>query len=141
MEKKVKLSEIDDNIIKVKYKGKTLIINISEELSINENIINSQLKNIPSNYAFLCSIRDDYILEREKDFAYSEAWLFYKTSDNKMNNDTVSHKALTNRKYRSIEDKYLKAVDKANRLISICKAYESRERIIQTISANLRKQQ
>ena len=53
MEKKVKLSEIDDNIIKVKYKGKTLIINISEELSINENIINSQLKNIPSNYAIL----------------------------------------------------------------------------------------
>lgn len=52
MEKKVKLSEIDDNIIKVKYKGKTLIINISEELSINENIINSQLKSIPSNYAF-----------------------------------------------------------------------------------------
>ena len=108
MEKKVKLSEIDDNIIKVKYKGKTLIINISEELSINENIINSQLKSIPSNYAFLCSIRDDYIkkrdiLEREKDLAYSEAWLFYKTSDNKMNNDTVSHKALTNRKYRSIE--------------------------------------
>ena len=58
-----------------------------------------------------------------------------------MNNDTVSHKALTNRKYRSIEDKYLKAVDKANRLISICNAYESRERIIQTISANLRYQQ
>ena len=49
MEKKVKISEIDDNIIKVKYKGKTLIINISEELSINENIINSQLKSIPSN--------------------------------------------------------------------------------------------
>ena len=46
MEKKVKLSEIDDNIIKVKYKGKTLIINISEEISINENIINSQLKSI-----------------------------------------------------------------------------------------------
>ena len=64
MEKKVKLSEIDNNIIKVKYKGKTLIINISEELSINENIINSQLKNIPSNYAFLCSIRDDYIKKK-----------------------------------------------------------------------------
>ena len=41
----------------------------------------------------------------------------------------------------SLEDNYLKAVYKANRLISICKAYESRERIIQTISANLRKQQ
>lgn len=52
MEKKVKLSEIGDNIIKVKYKGKTLIINISEELSINENIINSQLKIFPLTMLF-----------------------------------------------------------------------------------------
>lgn len=146
MEKKVKLSDIHDNIIKVRYRGDILIINLSEELSIDENIINSQLKKIPSNYAFLCSIRDTYIkkrdkLEKEKDLAYSEAWLFYKSSDSRMNNDTVSHKALTNRKYRSIEKKYLRAVNKANELISICKAYESRERIIQTISANLRKQQ
>lgn len=141
-----KISEIKDDIISFKYKGKLVTINISKELEINENIINSQLKNIPSNYAFLCLLRDKIIkrrdkLEKEKDYAYSKAWLYYKESDNRLNNDTVSHKALTSKIYIKANDKYLKALDKANRFISICKAYESRERIIQTLSANIRKQQ
>ena len=141
-----KISEIKDDIISFKYKGKLVTINISRELEINENIIKSQLKNIPSNYAFLCLLRDKIIkrrdkLEKEKDYAYSKAWLYYKESDNRLNNDTVSHKALTSKIYIKANDKYLKALDKANRFISICKAYESRERIIQTLSANIRKQQ
>ena len=144
MEKKI--SEIKDDCVSIRYQGKIYTINISEELSINENILNTQLKNHPSNYACLCLIRDIYIrkrdrLEKEKDIAYSKAWLFYKESDSRLNNDTVSHKALTNNKYITLEKQFLKISDKANRLISICKAYESRERIIQTISANLRKQQ
>lgn len=143
MEKKI--SEIRDDIISVKYKGKIVTINITKELSIDENIINSQLKNIPSIYAFLCLLRDNLIkkrdaLEREKNIAYSKAWLFYKESDNRLNNDTANHKAMVNPKYLSIEERYLKAVHKANKLISICRAYESRERIIQTLSANIRKQ-
>lgn len=143
MEKKI--SEIGDDIISVKYKGKIVTINITKELSIDENIINSQLKNIPSSYAFLCLLRDNLIkkrdtLEREKNIAYSKAWLFYKESDNRLNNDTANHKAMVNPKYLSIEERYLKAVHKANKLISICRAYESRERIIQTLSANIRKQ-
>lgn len=143
MEKKI--SEIRDDIISVKYKGKIVTINITKELSIDENIINPQLKNIPSSYAFLCLLRDNLIkkrdtLEREKNIAYSKAWLFYKESDNRLNNDTANHKAMVNPKYLSIEERYLKAVHKANKLISICRAYESRERIIQTLSANIRKQ-
>lgn len=143
MEKKI--SEIRDDIISVKYKGKIVTINITKELSIDENIINSQLKNIPSSYAFLCLLRDNLIkkrdaLEREKNIAYNKAWLFYKESDNRLNNDTANHKAMVNPKYLSVEERYLKAVHKANKLISICRAYESRERIIQTLSANIRKQ-
>ena len=143
MEKKI--SEIRDDVISVKYKGKLVTINITKELSIDENIINSQLKNIPSSYAFLCLLRDNLIkkrdtLEREKNIAYSKAWLFYKESDNRLNNDTANHKAMVNPKYLSIEERYLKAVHKANKLLSICRAYESRERIIQTLSANIRKQ-
>ena len=143
MEKKI--SEIRDDVISVKYKGKLVTINITKELSIDENIIYSQLKNIPSSYAFLCLLRDNLIkkrdtLEREKNIAYSKAWLFYKESDNRLNNDTANHKAMVNPKYLSIEERYLKAVHKANKLISICRAYESRERILQTLSANIRKQ-
>ena len=140
------INSIKDDILKVRYKGKVIAINVTKELSIDDYILNKQLKDIPSNYAFLCLIRDRYImirdkLEREKNIAYSNAWLYYKDSDNKLNNDAAANKALVNPKYLSIEKRYLKSVAKANKLISICRAYESRERIIQTLSANLRKQQ
>lgn len=140
------INQIKDDILVIKYKGRKVTINLSKELAIDESTINTQLRNLPSNYAFLCLLRDKAIqkankLEKEKDAAFSKAWLFFKESDSKLTNDAASHKALTNAKYQSLERKYLKAQDKATRLTSICRAYESRERIIQTISANLRKQQ
>nr|UVM98786.1 MAG: recombination, repair and ssDNA binding protein [Bacteriophage sp.]UWF90010.1 MAG: Recombination, repair and ssDNA binding protein UvsY [Bacteriophage sp.] len=130
--------------LKVKFEGRTLEIDIQKELSINENIINSQLRESPSSYYILCSLRDKYIKERdllarEKDEAYSNAWVYYKDANERWNNEYVSHKANLNKKYSSIYERYLKAVEKANKFIAICKAYESRENILRTINANLRK--
>lgn len=132
--------------IKVKFEGNPLIIDIAKELSINENIINSQLKDSPSSYYILCKIRDKYIKERDalarqKEEAYSQAWVYYKDSNERWNNEYVSHKANTNKKYCSLCERHLKAVDKANKFISICRAYEARENILRTLNANLRKQQ
>ena len=130
--------------LKVKFEGKILEIDIQKELSINENIINSQLRESPSSYYVLASLRDKYIKERdalarEKEEAYSNAWLYYKDANERWNNEYVSHKANLNKKYSSIYERYLKAVEKANKFIAICKAYESRENILRTINANLRK--
>lgn len=133
------------NKLKIHFQGKVFEIDVEKELSINENIINSQLKSSPSSYAFLCMVRNYYIkkrdkLEREKDMAYSEAWLYYKDSDSKMNNDTANHKANTNKKYISLYNKWKIIANKADDLISLCKAYENRENILRTISANIRKE-
>lgn len=130
--------------LRVKFEGKLIEIDIQKELSINENIINSQLRESPSSYYILCSLRDKYIKERdllarEKDEAYSNAWVYYKDANERWNNEYVSHKANLNKKYSSIYERYLKAVEKANKFIAICKAYESRENILRTINANLRK--
>lgn len=130
--------------LKVKFEGRSLEIDIQKELSINENIINSQLRESPSSYYILCSLRDKYIKERdllarEKEEAYSNAWLYYKDANERWNNEYVSHKANLNKKYSSINERYLKAVEKANKFITICKCYESRENILRTINANLRK--
>lgn len=139
------IKTIKSDILKVRYQGKIIKINITKELSINESIINSQLKDSPSSYAFLCMLKNKYIkerdkLDREKEIAYSEAWLYYKSSDSKMNNDTANHKANTNKKYISIYNKWQKISNIAENLISICRAYENRENILRTISANLRKE-
>lgn len=130
--------------LKVKFEGKLIEIDIQKELSINENIINSQLRESPSSYYVLASLRDKYIKERdalarEKEEAYSNAWLYYKDANERWNNEYVSHKANLNKKYSSINERYLKAVEKANKFITICKCYESRENILRTINANLRK--
>lgn len=131
--------------LKVNFQGRSFEIDVEKELAINENIINSQLKESPSSYAFLCMVRNYYIkkrdkLEREKDAAYSEAWLYYKASDNKMNNDMACHKANTHKKYVSLYNRWKVIASKADDLISICKAYENRENILRTISANIRKE-
>ena len=130
--------------LKVKIDGQEIIIDISKELSIDENLINSQLRDSPSSYYLLCRVRDKYIklrdsLEREKYSADSKVWTYLKDSNERWNNEYVSHKANTNNKYVSLYDKYLKACDKANLYISICKAYEDRTNILRTLNANLRK--
>lgn len=118
---------------------------MNKELSIDPNTLTNQLLDSPSSYYVFCSLRDKYIkerdaLEREKNAAYSKAWIFYKDSNERWNNEYVSHKANLNPKYQSIMERYAKAVDKANRFITICKAYEVRQDILRSLNANLRKQ-
>ena len=141
------IKDVKQDVIKVKYKGEYITIEVTKELSIIVPQINSELKSSPSNYAFLCLIRDEYIykrdmLEKEKDMAYAEAWVYYKESSTPpLVNDMVDKKALLSKNFVSKQEKYIKAVYKANQLISICKAYESREKLLQTLSSNIRKTQ
>ena len=67
------INQIKDDILTIRYKGKKVTINISKELAIDESTINTQLRNLPSNYAFLCLLRDKAIqkankLEKEKNY-------------------------------------------------------------------------
>jgi len=141
------IKDLKNDVIKLKYKGQIITINVTKELQISTNQLNNELKESPSNYAFLCLIRDEYIykrdiLEKEKDQAYAEAWISYKESSTPpLVNDMVDKKAMVNSNYVRMNEKYIKAVMKANQMISICRAYESREKLLQTVSSNLRKNQ
>lgn len=132
------------NKLKVKFQGKDLEIDLNKELSINEDIINSQLMDSPTSYYVLSSLKDKYIKERnalarEKEVAYSELWIYFKDSNEKWNNDYVTNKVLSSKKYCSICERYMKAEAKANHFISLCRAYETRTDILRTINANLRR--
>lgn len=136
--------KVSFNKLKVKFQRKYLEIDLNKELNINEDIINSQLCDSPSSYYVLCSLRDKYIkernaLEREKDEAYSQLWVYYKDANERWNNDYVTNKVISSKKYSSIYERYLKAEARASRFISLCKAYESRTDILRTINANLRR--
>ena len=137
--------DIDIKPLKVKYQGKVITIDIQKELTIDRNKLESQLREVPSSYYILCSVRNTYIrrrdsLARERDEAYSKAWTYLKDANPTWNNDYVSNKANSNHKYMSLSNKYLKAAEKAAMLIDLCKAYESKEGILRTLSANQRRQ-
>ena len=137
--------EVEISPIKVKYQGKLITIDIQKELTIDRNKLESQLREVPSSYYILCSVRNTYIrrrdsLARERDEAYSKAWTYLKDANPTWNNDYVSNKANSNHKYVSLSNKYLKAAEKAAMLIDLCKAYESKEGILRTLSANQRRQ-
>ena len=137
--------DVDISPLKVKYQGKVITIYIQKELTIDRNKLESQLMEVPSSYYILCSVRNTYIrrrdsLARERDEAYSKAWTYLKDANPTWNNDYVSNKANSNHKYVSLSNKYLKAAEKAAMLIDLCKAYESKEGILRTLSANQRRQ-
>ena len=137
--------DVDISPLKVKYQGNVITIDIQKELTIDRNKLESQLREVPSSYYILCSVRNTYIrrrdsLARERDEAYSKAWTYLKDANPTWNNDYVSNKANSNHKYVSLSNKYLKAAEKAAMLIDLCKAYESKEGILRTLSANQRRQ-
>lgn len=137
--------DVDISPLKVKYQGKVITIDIQKELTIDRNKLESQLREVPSSYYILCSVRNTYIrrrdsLARERDEAYSKVWTYLKDANPTWNNDYVSNKANSNHKYVSLSNKYLKAAEKAAMLIDLCKAYESKEGILRTLSANQRRQ-
>lgn len=140
------ISQEKNPLINVSFNGKNISIDVFKELLVNPSIINEQLKNSPSSYAFLCLIRNKYIKKRDlleslKEKAYSEAYIFYKESHiGGMTNELASNKANVTNRVQSLTKKFIIASNKADNLIALCKAYEGRERILQTLSANLRKE-
>jgi len=136
--------------IKIKYGEEIFKFNLKEELEINEDKINSELKEQPSIYGFLTLLHKKLIrlkeeAELEKDSLYSSEYIKWKDSINKSTNkvysdDYCKHKALSNLKYKLSYKKFIKANEIASILGSCVKSFEQRKDMIQTMSANLRKE-
>lgn len=131
----------DGGILKFKYEGKRYKIDILKELQINPNTINSQIKDQPSNYYFLCLVRNKFSIELEKaeqamNRAYARAYSKYKEMD--YNNDHASNKASINKEYIILQEKYLELKNLVEDIKSATRSFEQRANLIQTISNNLR---
>lgn len=141
---KTRLKDLSLKDLKIMLDGKSYTIDVKKELSIDMDNLETQLIEASYNYMILCRTRDFLIkkrdlLGREKEEAYSKAWLFYKDTNERWNNDYVSNKANTNSKYKSLCERYIKSVARANLLISICNAYKDRLDVLRTLNANFRK--
>jgi hypothetical protein len=136
--------------IDITYNGKRYRFNLYEELQVKETNINRELKSHASSYSFLTQLRsyliEEYdLLEAAKTRTYNQLYKRYKgeKSDitNRVNSDDLAKaKAEAHKDYKLAIHRWLKAKLHKNIIDNACKAFESRAFLIQTLSANIRKE-
>ncbi len=134
----------------IKHNGEVFKFNLHEELKINENRISSEILAQPSSYGFLTMLHKEFIKELghakiEESKAYASSYLKYKKEVNPETQRSNSEEVAKQKAERSIL--YLKAQRKVveinytvNRIEACVRAFETRGSMIQTLSANRRKE-
>lgn len=123
----------------------TYVIDLAKELQISETKLNSLIADNPANYGLLLQIKSSAVakrdqLEREKDQVFSQIYISVVDSNPKATKEYATHKANANTKYQVVNDKFLKAKEYADKLVSVCKAFEMKAQLLQTFSSNIRKE-
>lgn len=136
--------------ISVKYGDEKFNFNLFEELVIDENKINNELKEQPSSYGFLLllhkkllRIKDD--LEIQKDKTWASAYIKAKNQTDKKTgrpvaNELAKEMATANKKFNLVALELNKAKEIAELVGSCCRSFEQRGHLVQSIAANLRKE-
>lgn len=137
--------ETSMNILEVKIQGKKFNIDLTKELSISETRLNQAIVENPSVFVFLSQLKNEAIakrdeLERQKDIIFSKVYIATIESNPKATKELANHKANASTKYQVANKEFLGEKERADKLISICRAFEMKAQLLQTLSSNLRKE-
>lgn len=134
----------------ITYGGKRYRFNLFEELQVRDKSINSELKSSPSSYSFLTQLRSHIIyeldlLEAAKVRTLNRLYKRYKGEKSKStgrpNSDDLAWAlAEASKEYKEAVHKYLKMKFDKSQLDNAVKGFETRAFLIQTLSANIRKE-
>jgi hypothetical protein len=132
------------------FKSEEFNFNLYEELAIDIDKINTEIKQQPSSYAFLSLLQKKLfklmkISEGKKDKAYSDIYNKYKEKLNPQtqrpyDKDYASHIANAHPKHQLTLKEYYKVKDDYDTICTCVVAFEQRANLIQTLSANIRKE-
>lgn len=134
--------------IRIKFGNESFNFNLFEELQVNENIINDEIKIQPSISGFLGTmltklerIREDKEAEMNK--VYHKLFTLNKSkvvdSGRYASDDLSKSMVISSRKYQDALKNYLIAKENASLIKTCVNSFEQRSFLIQTLSANLRK--
>lgn len=136
-------------ILKVKYGGEEFVIDLAKEVRIRESLLNKEALIQPSNYAFIAILHKKIAALASKQETlckrlYSKAYLKWRQKKNDSTgrpypDDFCKEKAILDKDYQSAEDHLNNLREKESLLWVAVKAFEQRQSLIQTISANERK--
>ena len=122
-----------------------------EELQIDENLINEELKRQPSLYSFIGMLHKKLIRraseqEKKAERLYAKAYLRFKGSTDESTgrvtaNEVAREKAQCDPVYKKNYSTFLEYKEQADTIGVCLRSFEQRSHLIQTISANLRREQ
>lgn len=135
--------------ITVNFGDEKFSFNLFNEVSVDENKINHEIQMQPSTYAFLNMLYKKLVrvaVDKEKQLLKRRAQLFVKIkseldplTNRPYNNDVAEEMVIKNKAYQKTQEEFLEAQDQVNTLEVCVKAFEQRYSLIQTLSANIRK--
>jgi hypothetical protein len=136
--------------IAIRYGEEKFRFNLYEELVINENKINQEVKIQPSVFGFLGTLRVKLKRtmkdrEAEKDKEYARLFVLFKSQKDPDTNrlypkEVAKEKAIKTPSYQEKLASYLQAEEEWG-IIDVCvNSFEQRSFLLQTLSANLRKE-
>lgn len=135
----------------ITYDGKVYKFNMFEELSVNEDVINKELKEQASSYFFLTRLHKTVIkqyelLEAKKNRTWATLYVRYKSEVNKLTNrpnsdDLVKELVEKNKLYSKIINETILIKNQMEILTSAVRSFEQRKDLIQSLAANVRKEQ
>lgn len=137
------------NEIRVEYGDEKITFNLMKELKINEAMIEKELKEQPSLYAFLFMLHKKLLTRFEElKVEKNKVWghLFLKAKEEQshggrpFNDEMCKAWVETQPKYIRAQRACIEAKDQADLIFSAVKGFEQRKDNLQTLSANNRKQ-
>lgn len=131
--------------ITVRYEGKKYTFNLYDELKVEDNTLNREVREQSISFAFLLVLLKRLqgrasSLEFEIKKAKAKLWLKHKdNSSQRMTKEDLKLKVDSNPRVLLKEKNYLKLRSEIDLLEASIKAFEQRSNQIQTLSANIRK--
>lgn len=136
--------------INIKYGSERIRFNLYEELVVSEDRINSELKEQPASFGFLSllhkklsRIKDD--CEAEKDKIWGEVYLEAKSQRDENTgrpyaNDSAKELANSSPDVLEAIRRLNKAKEEAEIIGACVRSFEQRSHLVQSLSANLRRE-
>lgn len=137
-------------LIDITYAGKRYRFNLYTELQVKELNLNKVIKSHASSYSFLTQLNNELIyqyelLEKNVERTYSKMYAEYKekkspTTGRPYSDDMCKAKVLASKAYKKVIVEMLTIKKHKGTLDRCVKAFETRAFLIQTLSANVRKE-
>lgn len=152
LKKYIKTSNI--TVVKIKFEGKTYLFNLESEVKIDREVVSNVIHEHPSKYSFILMLHKKIIglskrVELDMNVTYSRCYLKYLTSKKSQYfkemgtypTPTIAKElAMKDPEYVESVKRYIELEEQKDTLEACVKAFENRASLLQTLSANNRKE-